>query len=358
MMKLIRWWSERWSQWQHCASRVTSLMFLWRGRATGNSPWTRSQWARWWRWLSSKPSSRKLNNFDNDTLSHHPHHLDTRLFPRPPSAPGDVRQSQTLEPHLLRGLLKRSQHLSQLLLLLPPSSFHFSAIFFFPISTFIVTLQKDKGQHLQFSQYSCTLYIVHKPTTNTLYPIPIPNTHHQCPIPIPTTNTWNKSNPIADRWLRSTKLLEELRSLAENTSLTATRYQGGWRQSCADHNFQKTWQSLWKWRHLLWRWQSRLVQVVARWPDPGEEFLKPPAEHLKTPGEKFVKHGFHFLVTFWAHRALNFTPNILPRCDKTSETHSYIFQRTPLIPCPQPIGIIYIITSFLLPLFLTIHNIF
>ena len=113
---LIRWWSERLSQWQHCASRVTSLMCRWRGRATGNSPWTRSQWARWWRWLSSKPSSRKLNNFDNDTLSHHPHHLDTRLFPRPPSAPGDVRRSQTLEPHLLRGLLKRWQHLSQLLL--------------------------------------------------------------------------------------------------------------------------------------------------------------------------------------------------------------------------------------------------
>ena len=190
MMKLIRWWSERWSQWQHCASRVTSLMFLWRGRATGNSPWTRSQWARWWRWLSSKPSSRKLNNFDNDTLSHQPHHLDTRLFPRPPSAPGDVRQSQTLEPHLLRGLLKRSQHLSQLLVSLPSSS-PLSLFLPFQCHLFLTNLNihsdSSKRQGAAFAILAIFMYIVH--CTQTHHQYPIPNTNTQYPPPMPNTNT-------------------------------------------------------------------------------------------------------------------------------------------------------------------------
>ena len=48
------------------------------------------------------------------------------------------------------------------------------------------------------------------------------------------------------------------------------------------------------------------------------------------PPNKIVKHIIPLLVTFFTHWGLKPAPNILPRCDKSSETHSYISQRIPL----------------------------
>ena len=52
---------------------------------------------------------------------------------------------------------------------------------------------------------------------------------------------------------------------------------------------------------------------------------------LQGPGYILVKHIIPLFGDFWLHWTLKIIPNILPRSDKTSETHSYISQTIPLI---------------------------
>ena len=47
-------------------------------------------------------------------------------------------------------------------------------------------------------------------------------------------------------------------------------------------------------------------------------------------GYILVKHIFPLFGDFWPHWTLKIIPNILLRCDKTSQMHSYIFQTIPL----------------------------
>ena len=48
-------------------------------------------------------------------------------------------------------------------------------------------------------------------------------------------------------------------------------------------------------------------------------------------GVKNHQNFFQLFGDFWPHWTLRTIPNILPRCDKTSETHSYISQTIPLM---------------------------
>ena len=55
-----------------------------------------------------------------------------------------------------------------------------------------------------------------------------------------------------------------------------------------------------------------------------------PSGTSQNPRWKNCQTRFPLFGDFLTHRALKITPNILPRCDKTSETHSYISQTIPL----------------------------
>ena len=61
------------------------------------------------------------------------------------------------------------------------------------------------------------------------------------------------------------------------------------------------------------------------------DMLLLPAAPLQGPGYILVKHIFPFFGDFGPHWTLKIIPNILPRCDESSETHSYIFQMIPLM---------------------------
>ena len=85
--------------------------------------------------------------------------------------------------------------------------------------------------------------------------------------------------------------------------------------------------------HGMWlQWCRR---GLVRMPQVGAAYqvqqpCKDLAATLQGPGYILVKHIFPLFGDFWPHWTLKIIPNILLRCDKTSETHSYSSQTIPL----------------------------
>ena len=66
------------------------------------------------------------------------------------------------------------------------------------------------------------------------------------------------------------------------------------------------------------------------------QFQKDPAAVLKGLGYIFSKHVFVFFGQIWPLWTMKPTSNILPRCNKNSEQHSYICGTIPLNTCLGP----------------------